>query len=144
MALVGGDLNQSLDHKAGDDATTRSRTSALQKLVEGADAGEVMKELHRGVEVFTYKQSKDRQTNRSWIDYIIVSKSILAYNNLVHSSMLFSSRDDTVLLIFDNVLLTFATILLTFATILLTFDTGTALLTFDTVLRAFDTFHTCI
>jgi hypothetical protein len=37
-----------------------------------------MRTLHCGVVVFSYGQSEERQTNRSWIDYVMVSKTVLA------------------------------------------------------------------
>jgi hypothetical protein len=61
MVVIGGDFNQALEHKAGDDAATRDRTSTLQKLMVEADAGEAMGTLHYGVDVFTYEQSEERQ-----------------------------------------------------------------------------------
>ena len=73
-----GDFNQTLEHRAGDDAATRDRTSTLQKLMAEADAGEAMKTLHCGVDVITYGRSEERQTIRSWIDYVMVSKTVLA------------------------------------------------------------------
>ena len=88
MVVVGGDFNQALEHKAGDDAATRDRTSTLQKLMAEADAGEAMKTLHYGVDVFTYEQSEERQTNRSWIDYVMVSKTVLAQGLVTEAGVL--------------------------------------------------------
>jgi hypothetical protein len=92
MVVVGGDFNQTLEHKAGDDTATRDRTSTLQKLMYEADAGEAMRTLHCGVDAITYEQSEERQSNRSWIDYVMVSKTVLASGLVTEAGVLQHER----------------------------------------------------
>ena len=92
MVVIGGDFNQTLEHRAGDDAATRDRTNTLQKLMAEADAGEAMKTLHCGVDVITYEQSEERETNRSWIDHVMVPKTVLARGPMSEAGVLQHER----------------------------------------------------
>ena len=86
--IIMGDFNTRFEVKPGARSTDKKATEALQSMARQLGLAEAMHWLHPGCEPSTYRQSEKQGANKSWIDYALITKELLAQGLVTEAGVL--------------------------------------------------------
>ena len=88
--IIMGDFNAKFDVNPGASSTDRKSTEALQSMARRLGLAEAMHWMHPSCEPSTYNvmQSDKQGANKSWIDFALTSKELLAQGSVMEAGVL--------------------------------------------------------